>query len=884
MMNVIDLNFFDSCALLISTEGEWLGENNLFLADPFLVGARESIVSHFNKINAHHLINENLKINDKIINFKVIKMTDACFVVLCTVEDGVLTLDKLKNSHFGRLDFNDISPGQTAVSVIGVSSVAIIDHVFCEFGCFFPYLRLREYIGKSFFDLISDVFKCEFTIRDSSRVLRWFRYKFATSKDLLLVFKTKSGMYIEYRDILHDDGSRLGLLTDQTSKYNKRNILVDKCSELMQLNCAQNDFIATLGHEIRTPLNAVLGLIELSLGRVNEQDRKLLLVAFSTAKQVLLLINSMLDIRKGNEINVISKSDSVDVRVLGESIIDVFSLQASKKNIILDFYMPLGFNSRVICDEVRLNQVIYNLISNAIKFSNKIEPSILLDVEIVEQSFENVRMKFSVIDNGIGLTQEEQLRIFGKYEQVLSGSHRLHGGVGLGLYISQSICHSMGSELEVVSRIGDGSVFYFVVEFDVDDSSIALDEAIFHRSNMNVPITAYTNSPDFHEAVTRYSSDLNFELLFLPSNELVDFDTDDSILFVDLSQRDIISRNEFITSLFSKKERVAELSNLSLSRSHSDYEVISYPPLKIYQVIDFVNEKNKSSIVSLDDKTNYSSVSVLVIDDSQDNLFVIEKQLSSVGAMVACVQDPMQAIELFKANKFNVIISDVVMPTIYGPDLIAVIREIENYRNLAPSIIVMLTAEHGDECKEECLQAGANRVLVKPLALIDLVHLLDDVKTTLEKHSSLETETVNTDDVSLGSDFFCLNNTVDEVADVSQIVDFSAIYKFVGQDVTDDELEFFLEQYYSNLLVKRESLRTAIMDNDIRSITGISHTLKSNSLYVGAKKLNLSCQELERVSRNSDIEYKQVLEFWQEVDDDLFALSDFFMRRSNVRG
>lgn len=84
--------------------------------------------------------------------------------------------------------------------------------------------------------------------------------------------------------------------------------------------------------------------------------------------------------------------------------------------------------------------------------------------------------------------------------------------------------------------------------------------------------------------------------------------------------------------------------------------------------------------------------------------------------------------------------------------------------------------------------------------------------------------------------------------------------------------------------MKRESLRTAIMDNDIRSITGISHTLKSNSLYVGAKKLNLSCQELERVSRNSDIEYKQVLEFWQEVDDDLFALSDFFMRRSNVRG
>ncbi|MBU2300609.1 MAG: response regulator [Gammaproteobacteria bacterium] len=883
-MNVIDLNLFDSSAFLLSAEGEWLEENNLFLANPFLVNARESIACHFKINNKNPLVNESLEFSDEIINFKVIKMIDACFVVLCNVENGLLMLDKLKKRQFDRLGFDELSTRQTAVGVISVSNEAVIDHVFCEFGCFFPYLHLREYLSKSFFDLIRDIFNSEFTRRDSSRVLSWFKYKFLTSKELLLVFKTKSGMYIEYRDILLEDGTRLGLLTDLTSKYKKQHILEEKCSELIQLNCAQNDFIATLGHEIRTPLNAVLGLIELSLGRVNEQDRKLLLVAFSTAKQVLLLINSMLDFRKGNEINLIIKSDSVDVRALGESIIDVFSLQASKKNINLDFYMPLGFSSRVICDEVRLNQVIYNLISNAIKFSNKIEPSILLDVEIIDQSFENVKMKFSVIDNGIGLTQEEQLRIFGKYEQVLSGSHRLHGGVGLGLYISQSICHSMGSELEVVSRIGDGSVFYFIVEFDVDDSSIALDEAIFHRSNMRPPITSYTNSPCFHEAVSRYSNDLNFELLFLPSHELVSFDTDNSILFVDLNQRDIISRNEFIMNLFSKKERVAELSNVSLSRSHSDYDVISYPPLKINQVIDFVNDKNKSNITVLDNTIDYSSVSVLVIDDSQDNLFVIEKQLLSVGVVVTCVQDPMQAIELFKTSKFNVIISDVVMPTIYGPDLIAVIRDIENYRQLAPSIIVMLTAEHGDECRDECVQAGANSVLVKPLALVELVLFLDDVKMTLENHSSLDIKTVNNDDVSLVSDFFCLDDTVEEIADVLQIVDFSAIYKFVGQDVTDDELEFFLEQYYSNLLVKREALRTAIMDNDIRSITAISHTLKSNSLYVGAKKLNLSCQELERVSRNSNVEYKQLLEFWQEVDDDLFALSEFFMRRSDVRG
>ncbi|MCU8031627.1 Hpt domain-containing protein [Shewanella sp. SM73] len=112
----------------------------------------------------------------------------------------------------------------------------------------------------------------------------------------------------------------------------------------------------------------------------------------------------------------------------------------------------------------------------------------------------------------------------------------------------------------------------------------------------------------------------------------------------------------------------------------------------------------------------------------------------------------------------------------------------------------------------------------------------------------------------------------------------SDIYNFVGEDISDEELSIFLEQYYSNLFVKREALRSAIVDNDLRIITAISHTLKSNSLYIGAKKLNFSCQELERVSRNNAIDYKVILKCWQEVDDDLFALIEFFMQRSNASG
>ncbi|WP_173496144.1 hybrid sensor histidine kinase/response regulator [Shewanella sp. ISTPL2] len=889
MMNGIDLDLFDSCAFMLSPEVEWLGENQIFSNNNFLKNAKKKIIQHFEKIKQNITPNECLMIGSNCLKFSLLKMANKNFIVLCVVEHDASITKNFEYSQF-RCDnpAGDDSRYQeiTSDGVLVVNSLGNIDFIGGGVKYLFPYLHFYNYIGKSFFSLIQDIVSYEVVGRDNYRIMKWFRYKCATNKKICLSFKTKSGLYFEYRDFFLDDRTRFGLIIDESKRYEKEKVLIEKCSELEQLNSFQSDFIATLGHEIRTPLNAVLGLIELSLGNVRAQDKKLLSVAFSTSKQVLLLINSMLDFKKTNESSADVKNDSVDVRLLGESVVDAFSLQADKKDINLDFFMPLNFNRRVICDEVKLNQVIYNLISNSIKFSNKIDSSILLEVEVLEQSFENVKLKFSVIDNGIGLTEEEQSKVFGKYEQASSNSYRQYGGVGLGLYISKSICCSMGSDLQVISRIGDGSVFYFVIDFALDNHFTAHDVSGSYRSDIDASVTAYTNSSIFHESVSRYSKELDFELLYLPSNELLEFETESSILFIDLNQNDIISKNEFVTSLFTRKERVAELRRVSLSKSNSDYEVISYPPLRIQSVTDFVNVKNYLNIIDeqASDSADYSNISVLVIDDCQENLFVIEKQLLSVGVIVSCVQDPMQAIELFKTNKFNVVISDVIMPTISGSDLIGVIREVEGYRELAPSIIVMLTADHGDICKDECLQAGANRVLVKPLTLNDLIGLLDEVKVTLSNNTSLKKSTVKADNTSFDNSFFCCDETPQELVDILQIVNLSDIYNFVGEDISDEELSIFLEQYYSNLLVKREALRSAIVDNDLRIITAISHTLKSNSLYIGAKKLNLSCQELERVSRNNAIDYKVILKCWQEVDDDLFALIEFFMQRSNASG
>lgn len=898
-MSSVDLNLFNSCAFMLSPRGEWLGENHAFSIDTFFSSSKEVLIEHFNTLKFNSLPDDELIVGTHRIRFKILEIKTKDIIVFCSVINDFKLTYKTESKQSNRFEIigRDSEHRRSVCfdTFIITNQYDCIKFVSENIVAIFPYVDTRFYIGKPLLSLVSDVVSREFNTinKEPFKVLKWFEFKLEKDKRIKFTFKTASGVFLEYRDVFLADGSRFGLLIDKSASAKREEALMLEYSSLVQLNNNQSDFIATLGHEIRTPLNAILGLIELSLGSVRGQERALLSIAFSTSKQVLSLINHMLNFKGGSRDRLNNTNKVVDIRVLAESIVDAFSVQADKKGIVLDFYMSLSFSGKVICDEVKISQVIYNLISNAIKFTDKINAFILLSIDVLDKTFDSVKLKFSVIDNGIGLTEDEKLRVFGKYEQVISTAFSQHNGVGLGLYISKNICNSMGADLQVVSKPGEGSTFYFEIEFMLDDKDTSEMESHTYGSVGNGLAKAYTNSPEFYKSVNLYSKEINFTLLYLPSDDIVDVAIGDGVLFVDLNQGDITSMEEFLSHISLRNECTIELRKVSLTESYLDCEIMLYPPLKIQQVIDFVNAKNKLNCIGDGNiaEFDYNDISVLVIDDCQENLFVIEKQLLSFGVKATCVQDPIQAIELFKVNKFNVVISDVVMPTIYGVDLVSVIREVENYRELTPSIIIMLTAEHGEDCKDECLQAGANRVLVKPLALSELVDLLDDVKATFAHHKSNHFVIADSDNQIEEHDFVCFDEQDTELCEVTlpstskvQLVNLSEIYNFVGEDISDEELETFLEQYYSNLLLKREALKLAIMENDCLKIGAISHTLKSNSLFVGAKKLNLSCQELETISRGNSVDYNTLLDCWQEVDDDLFTLTEFFMERSRQSG
>ncbi|MCL1089968.1 ATP-binding protein [Shewanella profunda] len=913
-MNLIDLEFFDSCAFMLSAKGEWLAENYLFSNNVFFSSAKNQILNHLNSQTNHFSEVKPIFVGGKWVEFKIVKGVDDSFIVFCSTVisnsvadnkrqvplDDEFIVTNTSNSPNGSDSttesdifslFSSISDGLLLVNKAGC-----IELLSDQVERFFPYIYVENYIGKPILNLVTEIVANEFSSidRDPTRVLSWFKFKILKGKAIDFIFKTRNGMFVEYRDRVSDNGGRIGLLVDETRKYKVRGELKKDYTKMLQLSKVQSDFIATLGHEIRTPLNAVIGLIELSLGGVSSHDKTLLSAAFSTSRQVLSLINNMLDLKKVKGDDAGLNKTSIDIRSLAERIIEVFSIQAEKKSIKLDFFMPLSVNKNIICDEVKLNQVLYNLMGNSIKFSNKKDPFVLLLIEDVEQSFDKITLKFTVVDNGIGLTHEQQSRIFNKYEQASSEIYEKYGGTGLGLYISSEICKKMGSEIKVVSSLGKGSAFYFVAEFLLDMSYMSSDFISDGKYSLinNKAITCYTNNYFFSHSMKKYSSGLGLKVIYLSNEELLKVDSVNSVFIVDVNQGGNHSEVDLLSQLSTRNETVAELRGISSINIPSDYEIISYPPVKIRQVIDFINGHCESTILDtvIADAHDYGNINILVIDDCKENLFVIDKQLTSIGVKVACIQDSMQAIELFKVNKYNLVISDVMMPDISGADLVSVIRDIEKYKNLTPAIVIMLTGDDGDLCKESCLKAGADRVLVKPLVLADLVSLLDEVNDTLSGFM-IDSSSQDTRDSTVSDDFFCIDNDEADTYDATQCdpsavhppVNVSEVYKFVG-DISDEELDLFLDQYYSNLLLKYELLKSAVIEKDTIKINAISHTLKSNSLFVGARSLNLACQRLEDASSNKIGDYEELVNLWHTVESDLLAVIAFFAKRSDAHG
>ncbi|MGB5506254.1 MAG: ATP-binding protein [Sulfurovum sp.] len=236
-------------------------------------------------------------------------------------------------------------------------------------------------------------------------------------------------------------------------------------------------FLASMSHEIRTPLNGIIGLTEvLDDTSLSQEQKEFVSLIRESSNNLRVIVNDVLDISKLNAGKMELESIPFDLFTKIEASVGIFKPKIAEKKIALKVFTDPLITRQVTGDPTRLSQVIINLVSNALKFTDE-GGKIDVTAEYIDQENDEVTFKVSVSDSGIGLTQEQQEKIFEAYSQATASTARKSGGTGLGLTISNKIMNAMGTELEVESEEGEGATFFFVITMKVDTiPSMAVEE------------------------------------------------------------------------------------------------------------------------------------------------------------------------------------------------------------------------------------------------------------------------------------------------------------------------------------------------------------------------------------------------------------------------
>ena len=323
---------------------------------------------------------------------------------------------------------------------------------------------------------LGDTLKGELTdVAIIERARRLSRNKQSFEVDLLAYRRDGQPLWISVINsvILGSNGEvdkYIEVIIDITSKKRVEMELIAAKEEALQLNRAKDMFISVMSHEIRTPLNAVIGMSRLLIddNPLESQKENLGILKFS-AENLMTLINDVLDFTKIETGNVELEKANVNLREMVQRITSSMQYRASEKNVYLKHTIEDAIPEFVIGDSARLVQVLLNLVSNAIKFTDT--GGVIIDLKVLEETNNNIRIRFAVTDTGIGIANEKINTIFESFKQAEADTTRKYGGTGLGLAISKRLIELHDSRINVDSVLGQGSTFWFTVTFNKSDNN-----------------------------------------------------------------------------------------------------------------------------------------------------------------------------------------------------------------------------------------------------------------------------------------------------------------------------------------------------------------------------------------------------------------------------
>jgi two-component system, sensor histidine kinase and response regulator len=637
---------------------------------------------------------------------------------------------------------------------------------------------------------------------------------------------------------------------------------LDQAREIAEKSSlAKSHFVAKVSHEIRTPMTAILGLTELALDEpLSPQMMDFLTTVHDSAKSLLNLLNDILDLSKIEASKLELDTSDFDPWQLVEEVVRQQGIRASAKGLELILEIAHDLPKCANGDRIRLRQVLINLVSNAIKFTDQGE----VFVRVRPGSCDDGRLELqvAVADTGIGISAEDQARIFAPFTQVNANTTRMFGGSGLGLAIATELVERMGGHLEVVSSLGVGSEFSFNVQLKYangssgpsieaaqhieplrDKSLLIIDDNATHRRRLRTLLQTWgvvVEEADCGEAGIelvqercRRGDSFQWILVDALMPGMDGFATMHALSLLSAKGQEIIAMLS-VTDRSTFHDRIQDarwsgwiekpIFDADLLAILSGRQVESARPKMVHR---------KEICPPL------RTLSILLVEDMPANQMVVRAILQRRGHQVAIAHNGREAIDRLGKDVFDVVLMDVQMPTMDGFQATSRIRTRESQSQTRTPIIAMTASSmRGDA--EKCLAAGMDAYISKPIDSKQLIELVESVATmdALGPPGRDLGDSVTMQEGKYHPHAMAANDPSNQP--IGKIADFArALTRLGGERALLHELIGFFETDGPELVAAFEA---AMAQHDRGSASRAAHSLKGLAASFDAER----CQQIAR--------------------------------------
>jgi len=744
-------------------------------------------------------------------------------LAITAIEDGIWDWDLIKDDIF-------LSP--TFIDIIGYEKNDIKDFRQFWFDAVHPDEReklfkdLQEHIeGKT------DVFNNIHRVKHKNGNWIWVQSKGKC-------FRDENGKAKRF----------LGTLTDIADIKASEQELINAKKEAENALKTKAEFLATMSHEIRTPMNAVIGMSGLLMETdLDEEQREFADTIRLSGDHLLTIINDILDFSKIESERLTLEEQPFELSSCVEDVYDLMGPRALAKRLDLLYQVDSHIPHMIVGDITRLRQILGNLVSNAIKFTDFGE--VFTSVELLERDGDNLTLKFAVKDTGIGIHEEKKNKIFEAFSQADSSTTRKYGGTGLGLAISKKLVELMQGTIWIESEFGNGSTFHFTIKVKASKQQVTklyqsghipeiknkriliVDDNKTNRNILVQQAKSWGMVADAYESAADVLNVLNTDKIY-----------DIAILDMLMPDMDGLELGRKIKEIEPRKDlpmvMLTSVGNLKEYKDPAQNVFSEYisKPIKKNELFNVLVKVLTNSAISLGrehtesklDKTLSTKLplKILIAEDNLINQKLAVRLLQQMGYSADVASNGLEVLEALNRQHYDIVFMDIQMPEMDGLEATKHIlknRKIE----LRPKIIAM-TANVMQGDREICLDAGMNDYISKPILIEEVQRAI--IRWGKEIRAEKEVRKLRFSKSFLDMEVI---SGLKEIGDKAFLKDMVNLYLTQSVELIDR--------------IKNDSAKS-----NFNEIYLEIHSLKGSSLNLGAKDIADLCKQIEAKIKDND--------------------------------